>query len=90
MTARELATEARCPTIPPGGSGRQRIVRPMRVILALLVNRLVTTLCGGGRVGSIPSASRTCVNRPDYPIALSRRNKGGTERGRLSCRLTTR
>ena len=52
----------------------------MRVILALLVNRLVTTLGGGGRVGSIPSASRTCVNRPDYPIALSRRSNGGTER----------
>jgi hypothetical protein len=79
MTARELATEARCATIPQGGSGRQSIVRPMRAILALLVDRLVTTLGGGGRVGSIPSASRTCVNTPDYPIALSRRSKGGTE-----------
>ena len=89
MTARELATEARCPTIPPGGSGRQRIVRPMRVILALLVNRLVTTLGGGGRVGSIPSASRTCVNRPDYPIALNAAAMV-VQSGRLSCRLTTR
>jgi hypothetical protein len=80
MTARELATEARCATIPPGGRGRQSIVRAMRVILALLVDRLVTAQGGGGRVGSIPRPSRICVNRPDYPIALSRPSKGGTER----------